>query len=172
MFDDVAVPYLQDWQLWEWVTWSGLLAAAVVVAAGWRRYRAWVVERTDHWLPTIAVPVVAGIGSLTGLLWLPHALMRHISDQRTVGWLFLGLLAVAGVLAVLAWRDADDLGYYDRTRYLTYVGSIALALGTVVGGADDALNRFASTIPTSVAALLLAIIGLAALGGGFAATRR
>ena len=106
MFDDVAVPYLQDWELWEWLTAVGQLGAAVVVAAGWRTYLRWVAERTEHWLPTVAVPIVMGVGSLVGLLWLPHALMRRIPDQKTVGWLMLGLLAVAAALAVQAWLDA------------------------------------------------------------------
>src|SRR3954470_15521237 len=61
MFNDVAVPYLQDWGLWQWWTMAGLLAVSVGVAAGWRAYHRWVVERTEHWLPTIAVPIVVAL---------------------------------------------------------------------------------------------------------------
>ncbi|KTR92596.1 hypothetical protein NS220_14240 [Microbacterium testaceum] len=154
---DVAVAFETDWAPWGF----GLAIAILVLAIVWASVNGYVAAAVSDGLEDRAATAawavwgLFSLASLTALLVVPGMIMRHIPSQPDVAWVFYPSLAGAAALGI--WGLLSDIRLM---RWSRWIGALSLALGALAGAATDWLNRVASSIPTSVPAL----IGLIILG--------
>lgn len=159
--NDIPPTYMTDWNGWG----IALVAVASVATIAWfltsRRTLAWVNGSFDDG-GMIAGNITWGVLTLAGmfgLLYLPGAIMRHLPSQRDTGWVIFGAIAAGVALGI--WAAAQQTSY--TLRILPWIPLICLGLGTLIGFLNDAISRFAASIPTSIPAAI-ALIALVVIG--------
>lgn len=156
--EDVAVQFVTDWTIWGWIIAVAVGIAAALVALATPFLAAFASE-VRYPVPAWILVVAAAIGAAGVLLILPGTMMRHVSTHPNVWWVGIPWAAVA---LFFWWWGVARLGD-SPLRWAGYVPAILTGAGVVIGAGYDALNRFASWIPTTVGAVLLLMVI-----GGFA----
>lgn len=150
---DVAIEYEQLWTVWDIV----LVGPLVVLALLWSCIAVPVAEGHNNSLRETSWGAIIGwlflsLAALIVLFSAPARIMRHLPTHSTVGWVFLG--CAAAITAIIWW------GIYRGAAWVEIgIPAAAIAIGCALGWIVDALERAASSIPTSVPGL----IGLVAL---------
>lgn len=165
--EEVAVAFVRDWNMWSFI----IASAALLLATGWiyvsvPAFGVLTSARDDtlRVLGGIAWAIVV-LTALGVLAVLPGIIMRHIPEHSAVGWVWLGALVIGA--ALLYWAVSSTLFGYSFERGFGWTRWLPLGIlgtGTIVGAVVDALNRAASSIPTTVGGLLLLVLlGVGAL---------
>ncbi|MBS1674438.1 MAG: hypothetical protein JSS74_10785 [Actinobacteria bacterium] len=156
--EDVAVQFVKDWTVWGWLIAVAIGIAAVLVALAAPFVAAYANE-ARHGMVIWILLVIVTSGAAGVLLILPGTMMRHVYTHAVVWWVVIPWVAVA---LFFLWWGAMQLGG-SPLSWAGYVPAILIGAGVLVGAGYDALNRFASWIPATVGAVVLAFV----LGGLF-----
>ncbi|MBS1905489.1 MAG: hypothetical protein JST33_02745 [Actinobacteria bacterium] len=154
--EDVAVQFVKDWTVWGWLIAVAIGIAAILVALA-APFAAAYANEARHGRLLWVLLVVAVVGAAGVLLILPATMMRHVYTHPVVWWVVIPWVAVA---LFFLWWGAVQLGG-SPLSWAGYVPAIIIGAGVLIGAGCDALNRFASWIPATVGAVVLAF----ALGG-------
>lgn len=159
--EEVAVAFVRDWNVWGFV----IAGAALVLSTGFVfvSVPAFAVLTSSR---SSGLRIAGGTGWVVGciaalgvFLVLPGIIMRRIAEHGNVGWVWLGALVLG--LILLYWALSSTMFGYQFERgfgWIRWVPVIALALGTLIGSIVDALNRAASSIPTTVGGLVVLVL--------------
>jgi len=166
MHYEVALEYLTDWSRGSWILWiAGLLLALVVLASAERILEAVADIAAERPIVGLGVSALLTAAAAVALLIIPLQLARHLQYHWQVLLVVLPLVAwAAGMLLTGFGAQNNILRIYRISAGVTAVLAVCIAV------IDDALNRAASSIPTSVGGLVL--IGALLAGGLFLWARR
>lgn len=154
--EDMAVQFVKDWTVGGWVIAIAIGVAAVLFTLA-VPFLATLTEDLRYAAPAWILLVIAAVGAVGVLLILPGTMMRHVSTHPNVWWVAIPWAAVA---LFFWWWGAAQLGDTPM-RWAGYVPAILIGIGVLIGAGYDALNRFASWIPTTVGAVLLGLLLIA-----------
>ena len=147
---DVAIEYDKDWDLWWWIGAAVLGVVAIAIALTFVPLWDWIgrfESGTAVVIGRIVLAVVALAAAYT-LVVLPGTMMRHVQAHENVWWVVIGWVAGAIALIFLS----REYGW------LRWLAPSLVGAGLLIGAANDALQRFASWIPTTAATVLAVII--------------
>lgn len=147
---DVAIEYDKDWDLWWWIGASALGVVAIAIALTFVPLWDWIGRFEPGAAEVIGriVLAVLALAAAYTLVVLPGTMMRHVQAHENVWWVVIGW--VAGAIALIF--ISREYGW------LRWLAPSLVGAGLLVGAANDALQRFASWVPTTAAAVLAVII--------------
>jgi hypothetical protein len=161
---EVAIRFEPGWGIAQWSAAAAILIAAGTLAAvGPGLFRLLDDFGWPAWAARGLAGVLAVAAGIVALL-APGRIFRHIDQFKYVVVVALITLAVAGAIAIAGMLQER---WDPALRTARFVGAGVLGVGVVYGFAVDGLNRWASSIPTTVGTLLL-LIGA---GGAYAVVK-
>ncbi|WP_424446863.1 hypothetical protein [Microbacterium sp. CH-015] len=147
---EVAIEYDKDWDLWWWIGAGVVGVVAITIALTVIPLWGWT-DRFDSEVGVLIGRIVLAVLALAAaytLVVLPGTMMRHVQAHENVWWVVIGWL-VGGVALITISREYG---------WLRWLAPSLVGAGLLIGAANDALQRFASWIPTTAAAVLAIII--------------